>query len=88
MELKTITGKNVHYLRTKHHITQQDLASRSGLSISYIRNIEHGNGNISLEIIQRISSVFGIYPFSLLMPDLRLPADWSEDQNLNNLPKE
>ena len=87
-ELNEILGKNILQLRTIYHLTQQELASRAEVSISYIRNIEHGKGNITLFIINQISGVFGIYPFSLLIPNFELPSDWSELLYPNNLPKE
>lgn len=87
-ELIAVAGKNILQLRSALHITQQELASKAGVSVSYIRNIEHGKGNVTLHIMKQISDVFGIYPFSLLLPDFRLPADWSDLLLLINLPKD
>ncbi len=48
-------GQQIHALRISHHMTQETLASAAGISPSYLRKIEKGNANPSLNIIQRIA---------------------------------
>ena len=69
MELKQILGANIVIKRKQKSITQQMLASMSDISISHLRNIEHGVGNTTVDVLERISRSLGIKPSHLLIPD-------------------
>ena len=49
-------GKAVRELRTKIHISQEELANRSGLHRTYISDVERGERNISLVNIYAIAN--------------------------------
>ena len=36
-------GKRIRYLREKYHLTQDELAGRSGISTKYLQNLEGKN---------------------------------------------
>lgn len=55
MELKNVLGQNIVRFRNEKHITQQILATRASVSISHLRNIEHGVTNTTVDVIDRIS---------------------------------
>ena len=42
------TGEKIRYFRTSHELTQEQLASQSGLSISALQNMNPMKGNQSL----------------------------------------
>ena len=65
MDLKTTVGNNIVKYRKDRHITQQALASKSEISISHLRNIEHGTGNTTLDILERLSDALEIMPADL-----------------------
>jgi len=49
-------GKVVKEVRRKKNITQEQLADRTELSISHIRNIESGNTKIGLDAVIKIAN--------------------------------
>jgi transcriptional regulator with XRE-family HTH domain len=42
-ELKGILGKNIKLFRSRRQLSQADLAEKSGISITFLSNIERGN---------------------------------------------
>lgn len=48
-------GKNIVKLRCSRGITQEDLACGAGISVSRLRDIEHGYANPSLDILESIA---------------------------------
>ena len=59
-------GKAVKAIRLQKGMTQQELADACGLDISYIGQIERGQRNPTLGVIQGISSVLGVRMSQLL----------------------
>ncbi|MGI5897521.1 MAG: helix-turn-helix domain-containing protein [Oscillospiraceae bacterium] len=55
MDLKNVLGQNIVKYRSQNRITQQTLAVRADVSISHLRNIEHGETNTTVDVIERIS---------------------------------
>ena len=53
-------------LRTKHGLTQEELAHRSELDYSYLNQIENGRRNPSLRAIARIAKALGVRPNDLI----------------------
>ena len=41
-------------------LTQQDLSDYTGLSLRFIKSVEAGNGNPSIESLEKIATVLGI----------------------------
>ena len=48
-------GRQIQLLRNSRRMTQETLASAAGISPSYLRQIEKGKANPSVDIIQRIA---------------------------------
>jgi len=42
-ELKNILGKNIKYFRSVRQLSQADLAWKTGISVTFLSNIERGN---------------------------------------------
>lgn len=53
-------GEKLKYLRKLRGMTQEDLISRTGLSRSYISELENNNRNPSLPTLEKFASVFGV----------------------------
>lgn len=53
-------GKNIVDLRRGQKFSQEELAGRSGLSVSHLRNIEHGRANPSLDVLESIAKALEV----------------------------
>lgn len=65
MDLKRILGVNILRYRVREKLTQQQLASDAEISVSHLRNIEHGRGNATVDMIERISKSLKVMPEDL-----------------------
>jgi len=57
MKRARIIGQNVYRLRMKAGMTQTQLADFSELSKRYIIKIEHGEANITVEVVERLARI-------------------------------
>lgn len=57
-----IFSRNIKIYRQQNHLTQEMLAEKADLSISYIKQIESGNEfkNVSLTAMLKLSKALGI----------------------------
>ncbi len=53
-------GKKMKGIRNEKNISQEKLASKSGLHRTYISDVERGNRNISLENIEKIAKALDV----------------------------
>lgn len=53
-------GSRITYYRTKKHITTNKLANLAGISQSYLREVELGNKNPTVEVVYQICKALGI----------------------------
>ena len=53
-------GLVIKQLRTARHLSQEQLSCQCGIDQHYISNLECGKRSVSVEIIERIASFFGI----------------------------
>lgn len=62
MEEYNIFANNVRFYRKKMHMTQETLAEKADVSISYIKQIESGKEykNISLSVMQKLAKSLNI----------------------------
>lgn len=68
-------GRNVVLLRKARKITQEQLALRSDVSVSRLREIEHGVANMSLDFIESLAKTLEVAPPVLMvysMSDMEL----------------
>ena len=61
----------VRVLRRERGLTQQELGRRSGLSRSFLSQVENGNRAPSLSSLSRISAALGVMPIEVLVGDER-----------------
>lgn len=60
-------NRALRLIRAFHHINQNDLAKKIGLSKSYISELETGNKTPSLEVLEKYAAYFKIPLSSLMM---------------------
>lgn len=68
-------GLRIRNYRKKQHMTQDELADRSGLSNSHISNIENGWTKVSLDAFLRIANALGASSDELLCDNLSQSHD-------------
>ncbi|HEY1697964.1 MAG TPA: helix-turn-helix transcriptional regulator [Polyangiaceae bacterium] len=64
---------NVRALRRARKLTQEQLAERAGMDLSYLQRIERAETNLSMDKLLGVADAFGVAPGQLLRP-ARLPA--------------
>ena len=60
MSYKVEIGKNIVSLRKLKQISQEQLALGSEMSISYLRAIEHGRANPTLDALSRLAATLDV----------------------------
>ncbi|RAV02694.1 helix-turn-helix domain-containing protein [Paenibacillus sp. YN15] len=76
MEFKQLVGEQVRKARKLRGITQEKLAELSGVSLSYLSDVERSQRNISLESLGKIIEALRIEPAQLFTDD-SIPEDAS-----------
>jgi transcriptional regulator with XRE-family HTH domain len=66
MRLGQIFGRNVRRLRKERGLSQEALADEVGLAPTYVGQIERGQRNPTLDVVERFAEVFGVDPLGLL----------------------
>ena len=70
MNILTVIGNNVRYLRKKMGISQEELGDAAGLDRTYIGGIERGERNVSALNIAKLAKALKIKPEKLLVEKL------------------
>jgi transcriptional regulator with XRE-family HTH domain len=60
IRLKSVLAKNIKELRTAKGLSQEELAEKSGVSLTYIGMIESGLRNASFKTIEHIAEALEI----------------------------
>ena len=60
-------GRNVVLLRKARKITQEQLALQSDVSVSRLREIEHGVANMTLDLLESLAKTLGVDPPMLMV---------------------
>lgn len=76
--MKPLLNRALKLVRVYHNLTQLEVARRTGLSKSYVSEIESARKKVSIEILNKYSEAFDI-PASSLM----LFAEHSEDKRFS-----
>jgi transcriptional regulator with XRE-family HTH domain len=66
MDLKEIMARNLRRIRHDKHLTQEELADRSGLSARYIGAIERAEMSASIIVLGQIAEALEVEPAVLL----------------------
>ena len=76
--LMTIVGTNLKFYRTMRHMTQEELAEKAGVSISFCANIERGKKGVSMFVLRDFADALGITVNQLLY-------DCNTNQQISNI---
>ena len=68
MNLKSLLGIRIVQYRKMRSMTQQELAYKADISISHLRNIEHGTSNTTIDVVDRLAETLSVSPWYLLAP--------------------
>lgn len=68
MRLHQVFGSNLRRLRRARGLTQEQLAHELDLDVSYLGQIERGERNTTLAVVEKAGLVFAVSPASLLDP--------------------
>lgn len=60
-------GRNVVLLRKSRKMTQEQLALRSEVSVSRLREIEHGVANLTLDSLESLAKTLEVDPPALMI---------------------
>lgn len=72
-EGKTRIGERLTYIRENHPdgaMTIAGLAAKSGVSERYLREVESGRANVTVEMLEKITGALGIDRVAYLLDDL------------------
>lgn len=67
MELCRRFGLNVKAARKEAGLSQEALADLAAVARSYMSDVERGERNPTLHVVERIASALGVHPASLLL---------------------
>lgn len=66
MDWNKIVGANVRRLRVERKLTQEQLAHEAEIDVTYLRGIEAGRRNPSIQVIGRVATALSVHPIDLL----------------------
>ena len=76
--LMMTVGNNLKFYRTMRHMTQEELAEKVGVSISFCANIERGKKGVSMFVLRDLADALDITVNQLLY-------DRSVNQHIDNI---
>lgn len=68
MTTEAVIADNVRFHRARLKLSQVCLAEQAGISQSYVTKIEAGNGNVTVEILDRLALALGVSAEVLVTP--------------------
>jgi len=66
MRLARTFGLNIRRVRKERGLSQEALADEVGLAVTYVGQIERGQRNPTLDVVERFAKVLGVKPLDLL----------------------
>jgi transcriptional regulator with XRE-family HTH domain len=66
MDLQQVLAANVRGLRLDAGLSQEELAHRARIHVTYLSGVENGQRNPSLKVIERIATALRVDPAHLL----------------------
>jgi transcriptional regulator with XRE-family HTH domain len=66
MDIRLQFGKRIRFLREQQSFTQEELAHRAEMNVTYLSDLERGRWNPTLEKIARLSKALRLSPSALL----------------------
>lgn len=59
-------GRRVRHFRTERGLSQEKVAEQSGISSKYMSDLERGEANVSILVLERVAANLGTTPIDLL----------------------
>lgn len=78
-------GQRIREVRNDKHLTQEYLATATGVNVSHISNIETNKVKVSLTLLVRISVALGVTLDYLLENEYHNPTSTLEKELLNTI---
>ena len=69
MDMRKLVGTNVRRLREARHLTQEQLADKSGFSQQYISGLEQGRRNPTVVTVYELAVALGVGHIDLMRAD-------------------
>lgn len=66
MDIREQFGRILRELRTSRALTQEELAFRCNMNVTYLSDLERGRNNPSLAMIVDIAKAFDLHPSDLI----------------------
>ena len=57
---ETLLSTTIKQLRKEYHLTQQDLAYKSGVGLRFIRELEQGKPTVRLDKVNQVLELFNL----------------------------
>lgn len=71
MNLKKYFGKNLKYYRFQNNFTQEQLASKSNISVNYLSSLECGKYSPNFKLVETLSKKFRYRGLSIIFKSKR-----------------
>lgn len=68
-EARRLLSRNLRALRTRHGLTQEDLAAAAEVDRSYISEIENERFSASADLIEKLADVLKVEIYEMYHPD-------------------
>ncbi len=66
MRLAEVFGKRVREVRHERGWTQEQLAFEAGVKRAYLSEVENGQRNVSLDVVEKLAKALSVGPESLV----------------------
>lgn len=66
MSLSEVVSHKVKKLRSQNKLSQEGLAAKAGISVSYVSMLERGQRSPALSTIDKLGEALGVPPIALL----------------------
>ncbi|WP_299724067.1 helix-turn-helix transcriptional regulator [Devosia sp.] len=68
MRLVEVFGRRVREVRHDRGWTQEQLAFEAGVKRAYISEVENGQRNVSLDVVDKLANALDVSPDILMLP--------------------
>ena len=75
MDVRKQFGRMLRGLRDARKLTQEELAYRAGIDVTYLSDLERGKWNASLAVLVDLASALAVHPSELLKDLKVMPGD-------------
>jgi transcriptional regulator with XRE-family HTH domain len=66
VDIQERLGRNIRGLREREGWSQEDYADRAGIHRTYVSDIERGERNPTIRVVEKLAKPFNVTPGSLL----------------------